>query len=249
MRFGQNPPTAAPCPAHGSMALNRTAPHSWLTTRVGVWRTALAMTSIMAFLITSPVSPALADEAEPGPSAEEAQAARMPVVQLEETLLSVMKRADELGFAGRLSEITPVVEATFDLPFMAKTSIGRIWKSLTPEVQTRWVQSFTRYTTSKLADQFDGFSGQEFTLKGERPASRGTLIVMTRVERPGKDPVRLDFRVRKAAESWLIIDIYGKGKVSEVALRRSEYAAILEDDGIEGLIASVDALSEKTASK
>jgi hypothetical protein len=37
--------------------------------------------------------------------------------------------------------------------------------------------------------------------------------------------------------------------VSEVALRRSEYAAILEREGIEGLIASVDALSDKTASK
>jgi phospholipid transport system substrate-binding protein len=72
---------------------------------------------------------------------------------------------------------------------------------------------------------------------------------MSRVERPGKDPVRLDFRVRDAGETWLIIDIYGKGKVSEVALRRSEYAAILERTGIEGLIQSVDELSEKTASK
>jgi len=179
----------------------------------------------------------------------EAAAARAPVIQLEDTLLSVMKRADDLGFEGRLREITPVVKATFDLPFMAKTSIGRVWKELSPDVRTRWVESFTRYTTTKLADQFDAFSGQEFVLRGERPASRGTLIVMSRVERPGKEPVRLDFRVRKASDGWLIIDIYGKGKVSEVALRRSEYAAILEKTGIEGLIESVDALSAKTASK
>lgn len=175
--------------------------------------------------------------------------ARKPVIALEDTLLEVMKKADELGFEGRLREITPVVEATFDLEFMAKTCIGRVWKDLSPEVKTRWVQSFTRYTTTKLAGQFDGFSGQKFVMKGERPASRGTLIVMSSVERPGKKAVRLDFRVRKTGDNWFIIDIYGKGKVSEVALRRSEYAALLKQNGIEGLIASVDELSARTAAK
>lgn len=204
---------------------------------------------VLAALVLLAGPPALAEDAVDAPPAADAEAARAPVVLLEDTLLEVMKRADELGFDGRMREITPVVETTFDLPFMAKTSIGRTWKDLSPELQTRWVETFKRYTTTKLADQFDAFSGQQFVLKGERPASRGTLIVMSRVERPGKDPVRLDFRVRKAGESWLIIDIYGKGKVSEVALRRSEYAAILERSGIDGLIESVDELSTKTASK
>jgi len=39
------------------------------------------------------------------------------------------------------------------------------------------------------------------------------------------------------------------GNVSELALRRSEYATILEKTGIEGLIESVEALTAKTASK
>jgi len=202
---------------------------------------------LLAVLISGAPASAQA-EAEAAP-VEDNSAARAPVIQLEDTLLSVMQRAEELGFDGRLREIAPVVEATFDLPFMAKTSIGRTWKALEPDVQSRWVECFTRYTTTKLADQFDAFSGQKFVMRGERPASRGTLIVMSRVERPGKEPVRLDFRVRKAGDVWRIIDIYGKGKVSEVALRRSEYAAILEKTGIDGLIESVDALSHKTASK
>ena len=55
------------------------------------------------------------------------------------------------------------------------------------------------------------------------------------------------FSAISAGDGWLIIDIYGKGKVSEVALRRSEYAAILQKSGIEGLISSVDELSQRTA--
>ncbi len=220
------------------------------TVDAGVFPTPVTM--LLACIVAAALAalPAAAEAVADAPIDEAATAAaRAPVIQLEDTLLSVMKRADDLGFEGRLREITPVVEATFDLPFMAKTSIGRIWKQLSPDLQTRWVETFTRYTTTKLADQFDSFSGQKFVLRGERPASRGTLIVMSRVERPGKDPVRLDFRVRKASAGWLIIDIYGKGKVSEVALRRSEYATILEKTGIEGLIESVEALTAKTASK
>jgi phospholipid transport system substrate-binding protein len=219
---------------------------------------ALLLTFAIA-LLAGPlaVSSAVAEDAATDAPAEDAAPdsdvpnveAREPVVTLEDTLLAVMKEADTLGFEGRLREIRPVVEATFDLEFMAKTSIGRVWKDLSPDLQTRWVEVFTRYTTTKLADQFDKYSGQRFVLKGERPASRGTLIVLSTVERPGKDDVRLDFRVRPMGDAWRIIDIYGKGKVSEVALRRSEYASILEQSGIEGLIASVDELSERTANK
>lgn len=210
---------------------------------------ALLLTLLFSFL-ASPFAarPAAAEEEAGGADVPNLEA-REPVVTLEDTLLDVMKQAETLGFEGRLAKIQPVVEATFDLEFMAKTCIGRVWKDLSPDLQARWVEVFTRYTTTKLADQFDAYSGQRFVLKGERPASRGTLIVLSSVERPGKDDVRLDFRVRPMGDTWRIIDIYGKGKVSEVALRRSEYASILEQSGIEGLIASVDELSERTASK
>jgi MlaC protein len=39
---------------------------------------------------------------------------------------------------------------------------------------------------------------------------------------------------------WLISDIYLDGAISEVATRRSEFAAILKNDGIDGLIAALN---------
>ena len=209
--------------------------------RVVLAALALALSLALPLLFAPGAARAEAEPAIPNPEA------RAVVTALEDTLLAVMKEAETLGFEGRLGAIGPVVDQTFDLEFMAKTSIGRTWQGLSPEDQARWVESFGRYTKVKLADQFNAYSGQTFALKGERPASRGTVIVMSAVVRPGKDDVRLDFRLRPDGESWLIIDIYGKGKVSEVALRRSEYAAILQKSGIEGLISSVDELSQRTA--
>jgi ABC-type transporter MlaC component len=41
-------------------------------------------------------------------------------------------------------------------------------------------------------------------------------------------------------EIWLISDIYLDSAISEVATRRSEFAAILRKDGIDGLIAALN---------
>ena len=46
--------------------------------------------------------------------------------------------------------------------------------------------------------------------------------------------------MRRSRESWLIADIYLDGAISEVATRRSEFAAILKSRGIDGLIAALN---------
>jgi len=223
----------------------------------GRLRTGICLTSMLLVGLHAWGTAALAEEkardaAEseaPGVGSPEVSSpeARAVVVRLEDALLGIMKRADVLGFDGRLQEIAPVVESTFDLEFMARTSIGTVWRDLTPQLKARWVESFNRYTTAKFADQFDRYSGQEFVRNGERPASRQTVVVMTSVHRRGKEPVRLDFRLHLTPGGWRIIDVFGKGQVSELALRRSEYDVLLKKGGIEGLIESVDELSARTA--
>jgi phospholipid transport system substrate-binding protein len=46
--------------------------------------------------------------------------------------------------------------------------------------------------------------------------------------------------MRRNGDSWLISDIYLDGAISEVATRRSEFAAILKSQGIDGLIAALN---------
>jgi len=63
------------------------------------------------------------------------------------------------------------------------------------------------------------------------------------------EPVLVDYVMH--GEIWLISDIYLDSAISEVATRRSEFAAILRKDGIDGLIAALnrkaDMLSATTA--
>ena len=68
-------------------------------------------------------------------------------------------------------------------------------------------------------------------------------MVRSQIIKANGEPVKVDYMMRRDGESWLIQDIYLDGVISEIATRRSEFAAILKTDGVGGLIA---ALNRKT---
>jgi phospholipid transport system substrate-binding protein len=86
---------------------------------------------------------------------------------------------------------------------------------------------------------------------GEQPAPAG-VIVKSQIVKANGEPVKIDYLMRRSGDSWLISDIYLDGAISEVATRRSEFAAILKTEGIDGLIAALnrkaDLLTGTTAS-
>ena len=192
-------------------------------------------------------APAPAEQSGEGSGEPSEATPQWTIDRLNQALLEIMRRADELGYRGRYEVVAPVVRETFDTKFMASKSIGPAWRKLAPEQRERWVDTFEAYTISNLADRFDGFSGETLAIVGDRPASNETLVVETRLDRPGDDSVGLDYRMRDAGQAWKVIDVYSDGKVSEIALRRSEYASVLRADGIEGLITAVSGKTAKRA--
>ncbi len=198
-------------------------------------RCAAAMLTVMSLLA---VTQARADEA----------AATAVVEQLDSTLLSVMKDAKELGYQGRYDRLAPVLAKTFDFDFMARFVLGPGWQALQPADQQRWIAAFTKSTTATYAGRFTGWGGEEFKILGQEVAPQETIFVKTMVDRPKDDDVELTYRLRKTADGWRIVDIYQKGTVSELALRRSEYSAVLKRDGFAKLVETVDAKAADYAS-
>jgi phospholipid transport system substrate-binding protein len=56
------------------------------------------------------------------------------------------------------------------------------------------------------------------------------------VRTKGQSPANVDWRVRKKGDKLAIIDVVGEG-VSAVVTWRQEYAEVLEQQGIDGLLA------------
>jgi phospholipid transport system substrate-binding protein len=184
--------------------------------------------------------PAAAEAAEPDAEAAPADSATEVVERLHAGLLDSMKSSDELGFQERFDRIRPVVEETFDVDFMGSKSVGRHWKKLTPEEQQLWLEKFTGFLAANYAGNFDGYDGETFETLGEEAAKRETRVVLTELRVPGSEDVVLNYRLRKTRDGWRIIDIYLKGTVSELALRRSDFSSTLKQKGFGELAAAVD---------
>ena len=62
------------------------------------------------------------------------------------------------------------------------------------------------------------------------------MLVKTLVNSPGTEDVELTYRLHQVGGRWRIMDVFLKGTVSELALRRSDYGSVLERDGFGKLV-------------
>jgi phospholipid transport system substrate-binding protein len=158
---------------------------------------------------------------------------------LYDALLSTMKNGRTLGQSGRFTQLEPVIRRTFDIPSMARLSVGSSWATLSEAQRQQVTESFGRYISAIYADRFDSYAGQKLQVTGEQPAAAG-VMVRSQIVKANGEPVNVDYMMRRNGNSWLISDIYLDGAISEVATRRSEFAAILKNEGIDGLIAALN---------
>jgi phospholipid transport system substrate-binding protein len=166
---------------------------------------------------------------------------RQVIERFHAALLEAMKNAVSLGYDGREKLIAPVVAQTFDLSFMAEKTVGRHWRDFDEATRQRWIELFTQHTTANYAGRFKGYKQEHFDTLGEDVAAHETIVVRTVLTRPqATENVHLNYRMRKTSAGWRIIDIYLNGTVSELALRRSEYSAVIERDGVEKLFAQLE---------
>ncbi|MBV9203265.1 MAG: ABC transporter substrate-binding protein [Alphaproteobacteria bacterium] len=158
---------------------------------------------------------------------------------LYDALLSTMKNGRILGQSGRFTKLEPVIRRSFDIASMARLSVGSSWASLTEAQRQQMTESYGRYISAIYADRFDSYAGQKLEVTGEQPAPAG-VMVKSQIIKANGEPVKVDYMMRLNGDSWLISDIYLDSAISEVATRRSEFAAILKTDGIDGLIAALN---------
>ena len=154
-------------------------------------------------------------------------------------LLDTMQHAATLGAKGRYQKLEPVVLTSFDVPFMARLSIGPSWSRLPTEQKRRAAQAYGRYITAVYASRFDGYAGEKLQVLGEQQIKHGTLVKSEIIKSNG-EPVSINYILHDNDIGWQIRDVYLSGTISELATRRSEFSAILRSSGIDALIASLN---------
>ena len=158
---------------------------------------------------------------------------------LYDALLGTMKNGRVLGQSGRFMQLEPVIRRSFDIPTMARLSVGPTWAGMSEVQRQQVIESFGRYISATYADRFDTYAGQKLQVTGEQP-NAGGVLVKSQIVKANGEPVKVDYMMRRNGEGWLISDIYLDGAISEVVTRRSEFGAIIRADGVDGLIAALN---------
>jgi phospholipid transport system substrate-binding protein len=135
----------------------------------------------------------------------------------------------------------------FDLPLMTRLSIGATWTTIAPADQQALVAAFRRMTIAQYANNFDSWSGQSFVIAPAVEARGTDRLVRTTLKDPHGDDAAIAYRLRQSGGEWKVIDIFYKNAISQIATRRSDFAAVLQKGGAKALVTHLDALAAKGA--
>ncbi len=166
---------------------------------------------------------------------------RVVAERLDATLLEAMQNAEALGYQGRYELLAPVLEQSFDFPFMARVSIGRYWRKMDEAQRARLVEAFARLSIATFAARFNGYGGETFRILGEEEQPRGAILVVNHLVKDDGEAVPINYLMRENKGRWRVVDVFLDAKYSELAIKRSEYTAVYKRDGFARLIEIMEA--------
>ena len=95
--------------------------------------------------------------------------------------------------------------------------------------------TFRQLSVATYAGQFKEYEGEQFELLQQRSLPRDQVLVRSQFTKSDGDTVDFDYVLQQSNDGWQIINILADG-VSDLALKRTEYRAILQRDGFQALI-------------
>ena len=143
-----------------------------------------------------------------------------------------------------MQRLSAPIHATFDLAAMTRIAVGPDWNRFSAADQAALIDGFSRMTIATYASRFDGYSGERFEVEPESEARATGRMVHTKLVQSNGQPIALNYLLRDTGGSWKIVDVYLTGTISELATRRSEFAAILKSGGPSALILSLQQRTE-----
>jgi len=167
-----------------------------------------------------------------------------PIAMLYTALEALMRLGAAASFRTRYQQIAPVIDRTFDLRTVLRSSVGARWATLDDAAQDALHAAFRRFTIATYVANFDKYEGERFELSPTLRQIGTAQVVQTRIIQDNGEPIRLDYVMRQTDAGWRAVDILLDGTISRVAVQHSDFRALLQPGDATALIAS---LREKTA--
>ena len=175
----------------------------------------------------------------------QAQAADPAVDQIQgfyDALVASMKSGGTTK--SRYDRLKPAIEKAFDLQAMTAIAIGPSWATASDADKKALTDAFARMTIANYAKNFDSYGGEKFIVE---PASiaRGSDHFVKSTLKTSTDTIAFNYRMHQVGSDWKITDVLLAGNISQMAQKRSDFAATLAASGPQGLAKRMNALTDQ----
>lgn len=170
----------------------------------------------------------------PSDGAEDGEATAF-ILSLADNAFAVL-RDDTTSLEAREARLRGLLREGFAMELIGRYVVGRHWRKMSPAQQADYQNLFSEWTLKIYAGRLGGYSGQTFTIVKTIHSGKKDIFVRTHMHQPNNNkPMAIDWRVRKNADRYVIIDVVVEG-ISMLVTQKAEFAALLKKHGIEGLI-------------
>ncbi len=146
---------------------------------------------------------------------------------------------DITSYNRRVLALTPLVDATHDLAYMARMTIKSHWNTLDDDQRKQFVSAFGALSVATYASRFRDLANIRFRIVSERPMPRGRVEIQTELIEDNADIVALNYVLHETDHGWRIINVLADG-VSELALKRTQYQQILKTQDFAALVQHIE---------
>ena len=166
-----------------------------------------------------------------------ADAARTLIETVGQEVLDVLRDAS-LSDQQKFDQLVALLNGPIDLDLVARLILGRHWRTANEAQRAEYLELFRAFALHTLASRLDVYGGQDFEITGAKVVGRQDALVSTRIL-SGGPPLAVDWRVRELDDRSLVaIDVIVEG-VSLIVTQRSEFGAVIERQGLDGLLAEL----------
>ena len=155
------------------------------------------------------------------------------------------KEALQADPAKMFSLVSELIFPHFDFAIMSQWVLGQHWGNSSEATRGAFVDQFRKLLVRTYATALLEFSDQAITYPPvEQKGTGKTAIVKQEISQPGSESIPNVYRLHNKSGEWKVFDVSVDG-VSLVKTYRASFGSMIDDGGLDDLIASLDSKNKK----
>ncbi len=187
--------------------------------------------AMMAALVLMLSLPAWASDHEAGPRQV-----------IEQTINNIINILDARADKTRLSKedrdhIRQAIEGRFDYWNMARRSLGKPWKKLSPEERLHFTGVFRELMERSYGNRLNEYKGQIVKFRDAELKKSKARVQSTVIDGARETPI--EYRLHQTKTGWQVYDIRVEG-TSMIRTFHQDFKAVLDDGGYSKLLKTLE---------